>query len=75
MYYIKYLLRPILCITLIPMDNNEEPAKRRGRPPLAPEKRRTEKLQMRTTQEVVEKVRRVGNRAVEKAILAIKERK
>jgi hypothetical protein len=49
--------------------------KGRGRPPLAPEKKRTARLSMRTYPDIEEKVRRVGTKAVENAIRAIKEPK
>lgn len=48
--------------------------KKPGRKPLPPEKRRTERLAMRTYSDVAEKARRVGTEAVEAAIRAIKEK-
>lgn len=47
--------------------------KPRGRPAGPPEKRRTERLQMRTYRDIVEKAARVGTEAVEEAIRNIKE--
>ena len=44
-----------------------------GRPPLAPELRRSARLSMRTYSDIEEKARRVGTEAVENAIRKIKE--
>jgi hypothetical protein len=44
-----------------------------GRPALPPELRRTARLQMRTYQDVADKVARAGTEAVEAAIRRIKE--
>lgn len=51
-----------------PADKNKT-----GRPALLPELRRTTRLQMRTYQDVSDKVARVGTEAVEAAIRKIKE--
>ncbi len=52
---------------------NSADKKKRGRPELAPEDRRTGRLAMRTYPDVEEKARRVGTAAVEAAIRKIKE--
>lgn len=44
-----------------------------GRPALPPALRRTARLQMRTYQEIADKVARVGTEAVENAIRRIRE--
>ena len=51
-----------------------EPAKKKpGRPPVALEKRRSARLQMRVFPDVAEKAARVGTAAVESAIRKIQE--
>jgi len=49
--------------------------KKAGRPPKPPDQRRTARLQMRTYQDVADKIARVGTAAVEAAIRKIKEPK
>lgn len=49
------------------------PAKKLGRPKVAPELRRSVRLQIRTYPEVLDKAGRVGAAAVEAAIRQIKE--
>ena len=49
--------------------------KKVGRPSVAPEKRRSARLQMRVFPDVAEKAARVGTAAVEAAIRKIKETK
>lgn len=51
----------------------ESVQKKPGRPPVAPEKRRSARLQMRVFPDVAEKAARVGTAAVEAAIRKIKE--
>ena len=49
--------------------------KKPGRPPIAPEKRRSARLQLRVFPDIAEKAARVGTAAVEEAIRKIKEPK
>lgn len=53
----------------------ESVQKKLGRPPVAPEKRRSARLQIRVFPDVAQKAARVGTAEVEKAIRNIKEPK